>query len=278
MGNKQVNWTYNSQNEEQRNWIEGWREEIKQKRMNIPLLIIQGDIEENMHDWRAFNQDIQNGTNANVVIHGNIDNITLQEFKHLVLPHVQQVVGLPVMPGHLRLRWQGNIPLGLDGNRDFQMMINPNAQFNLNPTILGNFQRRLGIGSRNINRRIHNMTRNRVPVFPTGQPFIPPMLGPTSLINSSMKLRWALHRCMPVQQPVSIFADGPNVNIQPILIYVNMEAVQQMERERIEQLNRDRRNYRLTLGRRAQNDNNENVARQVSLFPIIPTITYSIKF
>ena len=28
----------------------------------------------------------------------------------------------------------------------------------------------------------------------------------------------------------------------------------------------------------AQNDNNENVARQVSLFPIIPTITYSIKF
>ncbi len=28
----------------------------------------------------------------------------------------------------------------------------------------------------------------------------------------------------------------------------------------------------------AQNDNNENVARQISLFPIIPTITYSIKF
>ena len=28
----------------------------------------------------------------------------------------------------------------------------------------------------------------------------------------------------------------------------------------------------------SQNDNNENVARQVSLFPIIPTITYSIKF
>ena len=28
----------------------------------------------------------------------------------------------------------------------------------------------------------------------------------------------------------------------------------------------------------AQNDNNENVARQVSLFPIIPTLTYSIKF
>ncbi len=28
----------------------------------------------------------------------------------------------------------------------------------------------------------------------------------------------------------------------------------------------------------AQNDNNENVARQVSLFPVIPTITYSIKF
>ena len=28
----------------------------------------------------------------------------------------------------------------------------------------------------------------------------------------------------------------------------------------------------------AQNDNNDNIARQVSLFPIIPTITYSIKF
>ena len=47
-----------------------------------------------MHDWRAFNQDIQNGTNANVVIHGNVDNITLQEFKDLVLPQVRQAVGL----------------------------------------------------------------------------------------------------------------------------------------------------------------------------------------
>ena len=177
--------------------------------MNIPILIIQGN--HDTHQYH-FNLQLQNGVNSNVLIQGNVDNISVQEFKELVLPEVQQVVGeLPITTRHLQLHWQGIIPYLLHSDENLINMINtPEIPVRLRP-------------------RLSNTSRIDDTTFY--------YQGITYPDRNNQRLRWALYRC--TQQ-------------QPILIYVDIDTAtleRRIEQEEIRrQTNRDIRNYRRVIG------------------------------